>query len=427
MVRWPTGRRIRVRGTSFRSDTLAQGRNCAYSTFRIARFASAEHRFAVPSLERSLKAQVFPERDNRCDMTQIIFHLGPGKCGSSAIQAHLKHLATRPDSQVQAELLKAHDIKALEDDVPEVQRRFATLIARAVGQNTPLVISHEALFKKHRALLWLIRAAKTQGAQVSALAYVRRQSDFLRSVHAQWLFRLPDRIAETANLLRGHGIDPMLFTGAERHLLAVALGHMCVGRQAGGQAYFDWSQSMVQMAEMLSPLGVPLQVAALPARDAARPLIADFMDRIGVAPAHTPPQDRVVNAAFDPVVIEAVSNAIEQGYPMPGPHADNSFLAAGQIAFEANTMPDRSFQDLIGHRIDTQFQSRNQQFADHFDIDPAFFAPRQLCTDAALRAALQAETALRKRTPLWQRQAQVKARADAVYAAWQKHRAAKSV
>ena len=351
-------------------------------------------------------------------MTRIIFHLGPGKCGSSAIQAHLREVAARADAPLRAVGLKRPEIRALEAGDAAVLHRFTPLMSQAQGQVWPLIFSHEALFKKHAALMQLVRAARAQTADVSALAYVRRQSDFLRSVHAQWLFREPGRIAETADLLRGHRIDPGLFSGAERHLMAIALGHPEVGRQAGDQAYFDWSQSMPHMAAVLAPYAVALEVAALPARDAKRPLIADFMRRIGV-PDHVQDADPgVVNAAFDPAMIEAVTNAIECGYAMPGRHEANGFLATGDDRVRAIGLPDEGFLAYLSDCIDTQFETRNQQFAKTFGIDPSYFTPRNRRDFGALQDVIRDVAARRACVPATEREARIAARADAISTAW---------
>jgi hypothetical protein len=358
-------------------------------------------------------------------MTRIIFHLGPGKCGSSAIQSHLRRVAAARDAPLQAAVLTGPDIRALEDGAADVMQKYTNLMAQAAAQDRPLIISHEALFKKHGALIGLVQAACGQGADISALAYVRRQSDFLRSVHAQWLFREPARIAETADLLRGHGVDPALFTGAERHLMAISLGHLEAGRQGGGQAYFDWSQSMPDMAALLAPQGATLQVAALPSRDAKRPLIDDFMARIGVIAPLGGAQGAVVNAAFDPAMVEAVSNAIECGYAMPGRHEANRFLAAGDETLRAIDLPDGAFLAYLSDCIDTQFEARNQHLAETFGIDPTYFKPRRQCDTDALRDVIRDEAARRAKQPASERAARITARAEAVNTAWRRYQSDK--
>lgn len=296
---------------------------------------------------------------------------------------------------------------------------YAARMARAAAPGLPLIISHEALFKKKAALLALVRAALDQGADTSALAYVRRQSDYLRSVYGQWLFREPDRIAETATILRGHDIDPMLFTGVERHLMAIALGHHDVGRDAGGFTRFDWSDSMSAMAQELGALEVPLTVAALPPRDAERPLLVDFATRIGLESDAAPTDDAVVNAAFDPAIVEAVSNAIERGFDMPGRHEANRFLAAGDATVQAIPLPDAAFLTWLGDCIDTRFEARNLAFAKDFGIDPAYFKPRNIRDPEHLAERIRQETALRRAVSAAERLAHIQGRADAMQRAWQ--------
>ncbi|APE43354.1 hypothetical protein BOO69_07935 [Sulfitobacter alexandrii] len=354
-------------------------------------------------------------------MARIIFHLGPGKCGSSAIQAFLEAASRGADPLLDAIFVRAPEIQALEagDTSP-----LGPLAARmgAARADRPLIVSHEALFKKTGALRALVRAAVGQGGETSALAYVRRQSDYLRSVHGQWLFREPDRVAETAGILRAEGIDPALFTGVERQLMAFALGHVSVGRDAGGFSSFDWSVSMVQRARELDELGVPLHVAALPPRDADRPLLADFAARIGVRKSDATEAAAVVNPAFAPATIEAVTNGIECGFPMPGRHEANRFLAVGDPVVQSIPLPDGALLGWLSDCIDATFEARNRQFAERFGIDPAYFSPRRPCDPSEIGQRIAREAALRSEEPAESRQARITARAGAMRAAWQAFR-----
>lgn len=355
-------------------------------------------------------------------MARIIFHLGPGKCGSSAVQAFLRRSADAENACLDVEVPRPKDIAAMESGDSDTVRRYAARMARTAAPHLPLIISHEALFKKRGALLALVRAAREQGAETSALAYVRRTSDYLRSVHGQWLFREPGRIAETAGILRSHDIDPMLFTGVERHLIAIALGHQDVGRDAGGYTTFDWSESMSQMAQMLGALDVPFAVGALPSRDAERPLLADFAARIGIATDGGALTDQaLVNPAFDATVIEAVCNSIELGFAMPGRHEANRFLAAGDADVQAIPLPDPAFLTWLGDCIDTRFEARNLRFAEAFGIDPAYFKPRKMRDPGDLADRIQQETTLRCDLPETERLARIKARAEAMNRAWQRY------
>lgn len=353
-------------------------------------------------------------------MTRIILHLGPGKCGSSAIRRHVRAETRRPDALFDSVFLTPGDIRGLRQTpvAPGVAARLGGLFRRTTAQGRLLIISHEVLFKLADVRRAVIHLAQAETDSITALAYVRRTSDFQRSSYMQWLFRLPERIAETAAVLRAEGIDPAMFSGVERHLIAVALGHAQIGRPRGGPSYFNWSESLPQLRKSLQKQGVDLQVGALPPRHAAVPLIADFRARIGLPPQRGADTGEVVNPAFAPDVVEAVSAAIEAGHLMPGPHEANEFLALDHTGLTGLIPPDPDFNSVLSAAIDTAYAARNRRVAVQFGIDPAYFEP-DLCVDRdQVIARISQERERRSGAALAIRRAGRAQAADAIAKAW---------
>ena len=336
-------------------------------------------------------------------MLRTLLHLGPGKCGSTTITTHLRHLGDVQPHLLTFLALSGREVQELEDGVPATCAAIAARIG-AVPANRVLMISHEVLFKKHAALRWLARAAVKRGGDVCGLAYLRPQSEFLRSSFGQWLFRMPDRLAETALVLKDHGIDPALFTGVERHLTAVALGHPEVGRQPGGQSYFDWAESIPRVAAVLRDEGARLVVSAVPKRDAQRTLIADMMDITGL-PGPTAPQSgrALVNPSFSPQVIEAVCRAIEFGLSVPGRHDGNQWLVQAAPLLEAMPLPPTMFLNQLQIHLDAIYAERNARLAAEYGIDPDYFAAPKPCSD--LMPLIEIEVVERGRVPQADREA----------------------
>lgn len=98
---------------------------------------------------------------------------------------------------------------------PEVVAHFHSLIknVRAAHPEKTLVLSHEMMFKMVNVLVNLSKIAREHAEEVIVIGYIRRQSDFLVSSFGQWFFRSLKRIAETAEILHKHKINPSLFWG----------------------------------------------------------------------------------------------------------------------------------------------------------------------------------------------------------------------
>lgn len=359
-------------------------------------------------------------------MSRIVLHVGPEKCGSSTIQNAVMHGPDPLRQLVHAELLSPPHVLQLdaEQPAPDALAYFHALIrdARAAHPQKTLILTHEMMFKMVNVLVNLAGIAQQHADEVVVIAYVRRQSDFLLSAFGQWLFRSPERIAETAEALRRQDIDPELFWGAERHLIACVLEGWHIGRQLSGHLYIDWSQSIPERMAGLAGLHVPLSVGMLPRTGFDFPLVSDFLMRAGIDPAAAASYEKVANPAYDPYLIEGVVNAIEAGFAMPGPHEANDFL------YHASALPamagghDVPLMGRLKSHIDTVFEAGNTRLAARLGVPAAYFAPRERIDAATVRDDILREAALRSAEPVHLRKRNRASRAALARIAWSEFR-----
>ena len=97
-------------------------------------------------------------------MRRIVLHVGPGKCGSSSVQAAILRPATALHDHLAGVLLQPAELLGLDREQPEaaVEDRFHRLIARAQADHPGkvLVLSHEMIFKMVPVLRNLARIAR---------------------------------------------------------------------------------------------------------------------------------------------------------------------------------------------------------------------------------------------------------------------------
>lgn len=363
-------------------------------------------------------------------MSRIILHIGPGKCGSSSIQSALIGGSDTHSKLVNAHFFPPSLFRKLDTPhpTPETIAQVYAFIenAQSAGTTKPLLLSHEIMFKLVTALVNLSKIACDLADEVIAIAYVRRQSDFMVSSFGQWFFRSPERILESANTLRDHNIDPTLFWGVERHLIAAALGGMHHARQLSGHLHFDWSQSISERIEALTPLGVSMSVGLLPHAGTNFPLIPDFLTRAGVIldadhgaeSTQKMTAESIKNPSYHPSIIQAVVDTIEAGHSMPGPHAANVFFNHPNTPRIQNFNTNTALLSLLKDHIDTIFEQKNVQLAKSLNLPPEYFAPQKHVDLETICQEIQREATARGKTSIKQREQERAQRISAVHQAW---------
>lgn len=336
------------------------------------------------------------------ELTRIVLHVGPEKCGSTSIQHAVLGGIPAIDRSIIGVMLDPRDVLALdvESPAPDTEKRFHDLIGDRIAAHPgkTIVLSHEMMFKMLRVVRNLSTIALRYTDDVRVIAYVRRQSDFLVSSFGQWLFRSPERLAEARSVLEDNGLDPSLFWGTERHLIAAILGGWQLGRQLSGHLYLDWSESVRERAAALAPLGVLLSIGLLPRTGFPRPLIPDFLDRAGITLDADFTSDKAggrQNQAYPVAVIESVVAAIEAGCVMPGPHEGNDFFAHCLGASGSAPAIDMTFLTPLKDHIDTAFAERNARFSSEMKLPSSYFEPDVRIGTAEIRDRIEAEAARR--------------------------------
>lgn len=358
-------------------------------------------------------------------MPRIILHVGPEKCGSSTIQRAVVGPKAALRDLLSGVMLDPRRVLELDRPCPgpETESAFHALIETHLADRPglPLVLSHEMMFKMVHVLANLSAIARAHAETVIVVAYIRRQSDFLVSSFGQWLFRAPARLAETAEVLRRHGLDPTLFWGVERHLIAAILGGWHIGRQLSGHLYLDWSRALPERAAALDRPGLSLSVGLLPRPGFDIALIPDFLARAGLDPAAGRNLRAVGNPAYSPALVEAVANAVEAGQPMPGPHEANAFFDRATRA-AAGDAPDLPFLSRLKAHIDTEFEAANGAVARSFGFPAGYFTPATRIDGDAIRREIAAQAAARAAVPEDLRARDRSARVALARAAWALYR-----
>jgi hypothetical protein len=355
-------------------------------------------------------------------MSRIVLHVGPEKCGSSSIQSAVMSGSGELNNLVYAMMLTPEHVLKLDSPhpAPEVIAHFHSLIknARAAHPEKTLVLSHEMMFKMVNVLVNLSKIAREHADEVIVIAYIRRQSDFLVSSFGQWLFRSPERIAETAEILRAHKINPFLFWGVERHLIAAVLEGWHIGRQLSGHLYLDWSESIPERVAALAHIDVPVSIGLLPRTGFNIPLISDFLTRASLDPKAGVTVENIRNPSYHPSMIEGVLNAIEAGHSMPGPHEGNRFFNHYLTLENQKLKAETQIISLLKAHMDTIFEQKNARVATDFNLPSEYFMPKERIDSNTIREEILREATTRAAVPKELRDRDRQSRAALAQMAW---------
>lgn len=212
-------------------------------------------------------------------MTRLIIHVGPGKCGPSSIQRFF-------ESQEQPCVEKTRFIKVPPAIISNLNREnpddsTISTTTELVVDNLPgkgvLILSHEYLFQCPNAIKRICDIAKIYVPIILIIGYSRRQSDFIISAYSQWLFRSPDRVKETTDEIINLGLDPLLFSGLERQLIASIANDFYSARQlVSNYSILDWRNSYLTISQHVHESGAIVKCGILPQKETSVSLILDF-------------------------------------------------------------------------------------------------------------------------------------------------------
>ncbi|MBE9564950.1 MAG: hypothetical protein IMF17_06865 [Proteobacteria bacterium] len=311
-------------------------------------------------------------------MATLIIHLGPGKCGSSTIQ---QFFATHQKPCVQKTLYKPlnHlDIDALNVEQPDaaILATFTQQLSSDLPACDALILSHEYLFQSPYAIKNLCVLAKKLATKIFIIGYSRRQSEFLVSAYSQWLFRAPKRINEATDTVKELELEPVLFTGLERQVIASIANDFHSARQLSGRSILDWYKSYDKISQLTGD-SATIRCGTLPKKESDNPLIYDFCTKSELTLDYKTKDalQLTSNVSYDKGVIEAVNIAAGRGFNVPGPHEGNWILELLSSNIAPVSKDPSKFLSKLKSYVDSYYLESNTKLCQRYKLSEEYFAP----------------------------------------------------
>lgn len=334
-------------------------------------------------------------------MTRLVIHVGPGKCGSTSIQGFFVSQDRPSDQNITFIVLDPSKIEELNSDRPSEAAHavFSSLILDHLGDNCTLVLSHEYLFLCPTAVKNICHLAKGLVEKILIIGYSRRQSDLLVSGYSQWTFRLPSRVKEASNSCLQLGLDPVLFTGLERELIA------CIADDFSSACEFapfydslNWYLSYQRIFSCVDDCGVELRCGILPAKGSNLSLIEDFCEKLSIDLRCDATREtmKVRNQSWNPELIESINISVALGLDALGPHESNDLLDLLSVGI-TSIDKDQSIDFLLSLKsyIDSYFLRSNLRFSRHYGIDEEYFSASSQFSKADILSMIISEGMIR--------------------------------
>jgi hypothetical protein len=203
------------------------------------------------------------------------------------------------------------------------------------------------------------------------------QSNFLVSAYNQWFFRSPDRIKEVNNVLTKLNINPVLFTGVERQIIASIENDFYSARQLSGYSILNWNNSYRNIEKLIYEFDVKIKAGILPDKKADTPLIQDFCKKADLTLHFGMKNEslKTSNSSFDQDFVEGINNAIDLGFEMMGPHESNDVIALLSSLITSKTEHTNGFLSDLKSYVDSFFWESNQAFCRKYNLDSQKFKP----------------------------------------------------
>lgn len=328
-------------------------------------------------------------------MKKIILHVGPGKCGSSSIQAFFKNkknpfFKELQFNQIPPQLIsKLNHVNPTEDSI----KNFSQLINNAFKSTNTLILSHEYLFDCPDTIKNMCAIAHSTVSKIIIIGYSRPQADFIISTYSQWFFRAKQRIKEAEEIIKNQGIDPTQFNGLERHLIASIIDDFYSARQLSNMSILDWHQSYNNLEEITAPFQAQVRPGIIPSKNTAVNLIEDFCLKAGLhlksRYKHT--TQGISNVSFNKDLIEALNTATQQNLKVPTPHEDNSYLAHISKTMNTGTENNQAFIQELKKYINAYFSHSNTLFCNTFQCVNTFVTSEKEYTKDAILTYIESE------------------------------------
>ena len=315
-------------------------------------------------------------------MLDLVIHVGPAKCGSTSIQNFFSTQGRPCSERTHFVLLDPVQISGLNHEEPDKSRltAFTELLLSSLNECDVLILSHEFLFQCPYSIKNICSLAANLVSHISIIGYSRRQSDFIVSAYSQWLFRSPDRVKEATDVLVELEIDPNLFSGLERQLIASIVNDFYSARQLSNYSIysiFDWHNSYQNILQLVRESGAVVKCGVLPHKGSGKSLIQDFCQKsnLTLRKETEPAGNKVANISFDYDLIEAINAAVILGLEVPGPHECNKDIS--MISNKMGRMQIRvsEFLSNLKAYIDTYYLHSNNQLCREFHLSKDYFSP----------------------------------------------------
>lgn len=346
-------------------------------------------------------------------MAKIILHVGPGKCGSSSIQAFFASHRQPCVQAIRYVLLNPKQINALNCQVLDeaIRTTFTQQLSGYIAETDTVILSHEYLFQAPYAIKHICSLAKEQSIDTVIIGYSRRQSNFLVSAYSQWWFRSLERVCETTHVLEALNLNPILFTGLERQIIACISNDFFSARQLSGYSVLDWHHSYSNLEKLTDKHSAVVKCGVLPSKQSDVSLIQDFCTKTGLnlKPNLRDSKSKISNLSFNQDIVEAINNAVFLGIEMPSPHQNNRTISRLSTLFSPELSVPlaqsrkglEAFLAQLKRYVDSYYLESNQRLCQQYGLTETYFSVPQklskpeildlIATEAQQRTSSQLE------------------------------------
>ncbi len=259
-----------------------------------------------------------------------------------------------------------------------------------------LILSHEFLFQNPYAINRICHIAKDLAEEISIIGYSRKQSDYIVSAYCQWWFRSFDRITEINAIVSKLGLNPDLFTGLERQIIASIVDDFFSARQLSGYSILDWNKSYEKIIELTRETCARVICGVLPNKESDTSLIQDFCKKADLTlnPKLIDASKMITNLSFDHDVVEAINIAVSLGLRVMGPHEDNQIIALLSSLSPRKQKISGFLSDLKSY-VNTYFWESILALCNQFKLDQAYFTPSHEFDKQEILEAIAREAQIR--------------------------------
>ena len=311
-------------------------------------------------------------------MSKLVIHVGPGKCGSSSIQGFFKRRKRPCVEKTRYIMLDPVEIAKLNHEIPQESAvsAFTRLLSNNLNACDVLILSHELLFRCPYTIKNICKIATDLVSSIVIIGYSRRQSDFLVSAYYQWGFREQDRVKEDIDALIGLELDPILFTGLERHLIASIVNDFSSAEQPK-HSIQDWYISYQNISQLVHESSAVIKCGILPGKGEDKSLIQDFCERsdLILKKKVAASSAKVVNVRFNHDLIEAMNSSIFYGLEIPGPHKCNNEINKISFIMSTSKHVESEFLTHLKAYIDSFYLHSNNQLCEEYCLSKEYFYP----------------------------------------------------